>query len=93
MEYKEDWKDVPTWEGIFEMSNFGVLRNKITNKIYFGNFDRTTKHYKVTLCYRGREETWLIHRLVATVWQRPLLENEIAHHKNEMPCCNCVWNI
>ena len=93
MEYKEEWKDVPTWNGVFQVSNYGRVYNTITNNILKGS-RKKKGYYEVVLCHKGRRENWQFHVLVATVWKRaPIKGKEDCHHKNMMKCCNCVFNI
>lgn len=64
----EEWRDVPGYEGKYQVSNFGNVKTltrtvtehrrsytrqgKILNKYYSGRKDRTAKYYKVKL-YNG----------------------------------------
>lgn len=89
---KEIWKDIPAWEGIYQCSNYGRVYNLITKHYLKGNKYKSG-YYQIVLSYKGKEERWLLHRLVATVWKRPMLTNEDAHHKNHFRFCNCCWNI
>lgn len=95
--YIEEWKDVPNFSGVYQVSNFGSVKRL---KGFKCRQDRELKpsrnthgYYVVCLTYKGLKQYWEIHRLVATVFQRPLIENEDAHHKNKLTCCNCNWNI
>lgn len=97
--YVEEWKDVPTWEGIYQCSNYGRIKRflklkngTIKQQIHLGT--KTEDGYLFfTLKYYKRKERWFVHRLVATVFQRPLKFKEVAHHKNNFPWCNCNFNI
>ena len=91
-EFFEEWKDVPTWNGVFRISNYGRVYNTITKHYIIGSkTDRD--HISVCLCYKNRQKSYRLHRLVATVFQRPLLQTEDAHHKNGFKFCNCNFNI
>ena len=96
--FEEIWKDIPTWEGIYQCSNYGRIKRLKYGKvkyerIYQGSKDVSTGYYMFFLCTKNRKERWQLHRLVATVFQRPLVKDEEAHHKNKMKCCNCIFNI
>ena len=97
MEYKEEWKDIPTWEGIYQCSNYGRVKRLKGIKVRYDRLLNPYRHkngyYTIQLTYNKRSERWFVHRLVATVFQRPLLKTEDAHHKNHLPCCNCNFNI
>lgn len=96
----EKWKDVPTWEGIYQCSNYGNVKRifkykdgRIVERILKPLKRSCDGYYQVLLCYKERQESWRLHRLIATVWQRPLLKTEDAHHKNRFKWCNCNNNI
>lgn len=93
--YQQEWKDIPTWEGIYQLSNYARVKRFYKNgKVKIFNGTRTPHgYYMFQLCYKGRIEEWRLNRLVATVFQRPLVEGEDAHHKNKLRCCNCIFNI
>lgn len=95
--YIEEWRDIPTWEGIYQVSNFGRIKRLKggrvkQDQIHCGK-NAGNGYLRFVLTQGKRKERWDVHRLIATVFQRPLLETEEAHHKNKMPCCNCIWNI
>ena len=93
MNYVEEWKDVPSWNGIFQVSNYGRVYNTITRNILKCS-KKKSGYYQVVLCHKERRENWQLHVLVATVWQRELVEGkEDAQHINQMKCCNCTFNI
>ena len=95
--YQQEWKDIPTWEGIYQVSNFGRIKRLKGGKvkqdqIHLGK-DAGKGYLRFVLSKGKRKERWDVHVLVATVFQRPPVEGEDCHHKNQMKCCNCVWNI
>lgn len=88
----EEFRDIPNWEGIFQVSNYGRVKNVLTNNILRGSVSELG-YISVTLTHKGRYQTWRLNRLVATVWERPLLSTEDAHHKNKFRFCNCIYNL
>lgn len=62
------WKDIIGWEGLYEVSSDGLVRNKTNGHIRI--FDDNSAGYKrVTLYRKGHvpeKERFLVHRLVAT---------------------------
>lgn len=75
-EVEEIWKDIPGYEGLYQVSNMG--RVKSLSRVVYGGFgprfqkDRYLKNSKlkcgynmVTLCNNGKELDFGVHRLVA----------------------------
>jgi hypothetical protein len=61
---QEIWKDVKDYEGIYQISNFGDVRNIKTSRILKPTNDSTG--YKcIDLCCDGKRKHMRIHRLVA----------------------------
>ena len=88
----EQWKDIWWTQGVFQVSNYGRVYNTKTKR-YLKGIKEKRGYISVELHYNGTKEVWRLNRLVCTVWQRPMLENEDAHHKNHLKCCNCIWNL
>lgn len=95
MEFVEEFKEIEWTKGIFQVSNYGRVYNTITKRILKGFKDKKKGYWTVSLrCKKfGIKETWSLHKLVATVWQRPVLSTENCHHKNKFLWCNCCYNI
>jgi len=85
----ETWKDVVGYEGIYEVSNLGQVRtheNKTTFTEKHGLRkwkqrilkQKTSKDNcrRVSLWNDGKEQTWLVHRLVAFAFI-PTIENKL----------------
>ena len=92
---QEKWKDIPTWEGIYQVSNYGRIKRHFKNgkDSFLTPFATKNGYYNIKLTYKGRQETWKVHRLVMTVFERPLLDTEDVHHKNELKWCNAFFNL
>ena len=91
--YQQIWKDVPTWNGVFQVSNFGRVYNTIT-KHFIKGFKNKNGYWYVDLKWKGRLKRYQFSRLVCEVWKRPFVENQQAHHKiKQLKCCNCIWNL
>lgn len=65
---KEIWKDIPNYEGKYQVSNLGRVRN-IQKENYILKFSNDGKGYqKVKLCNNGKCKSFRVHRLVAQVF-------------------------
>lgn len=69
---KEIWKDIPGYEGLYQVSNFGNIKSlkRKMNKRKCEEIIKTTslggKGYKrVSLCNNGKIKYYYVHRLVA----------------------------
>lgn len=61
---EEVWKEIPGFNGVYEISNVGNLRNSKTGKIikpYINN----TGYYIYNLWQKGKQYKFLAHRLIA----------------------------
>lgn len=76
------WKDIPGYEGQYQVSNVGgMVRNKTTGRILkpflvpIGG-----GYYSVSLYNDGKPKKYPVHRLVAKVWvPNPFGYNEVNH--------------
>lgn len=86
------WKDVVGYEGIYEVSNNGDVRNKKTKrilKLQTGN----TKYLKVHLSKNGVSKWELVHRLVGKAFIRNDNKYNIINHLDNNPLNNKVENL
>lgn len=75
---KEIWKDIPGFEGIYKISNFGNVHSIRYNKLIKISIGK--RGYRViSLWYRGKGKTVAIHRLLALLF----IPNEL-----NLPCVN-----
>ena len=96
----EEWKDIPGYEGLYEVSNTGFVRNKKRNKLLKGFIDRNG--YKIVLLsYKGQKH-FSVHRLVAEVFIPNINNSYQVNHKDEdktnnnvdnLEWCDCKYNI
>ena len=94
---KQIWKDIPGYEGLYQVSNTGKVRSLIY--AYSGKtrvLKQATKDngYKVIgLNKNGKRKVYHIHRLVAQAFIPNPLNLPQINHKDENPSNNTVWNL
>ena len=88
---EEIWKDIKNYEGIYQISNFGRVKNIKKQKILKPLI--TNKYCKVVLCKNGIVSNQLIHRLVAIHFLPNLHNFKEVNHKDENPLNNCLSNL
>ena len=91
---KEIWKDIPNYEGLYQASNLGRIRNARTNLIR-KNVKSFGLYYTIILNVNGKQHLHLVHRLIAqTFIPNPDNKKEINHidgnkHNNKID--NLEW--
>lgn len=90
--YEEIWKDIPNYEGLYQVSNLGRVKSfkRGKEKILKPRLDRVG-YYHVGLCEGGERKSNLVHRLVmlAFVGESDLQVN----HKNGAKSDNRLENL
>lgn len=64
----EIWIDIPDFENLYQISNFGRIKNKKTNKFRKPNLTKRNgenRYEVVHLCKNGNCKCFIVHRLVA----------------------------
>lgn len=82
----EVWKDIPDYEGIYQVSNKGRIKSlarivgncKRKDKIIIPK-DNGTGYYKVNLYKNGKSKNYYVHKLVASVF---------INNESNKPCIN-----
>ena len=94
---KQIWKDIPGYEGLYEVSNTGRVRSlnyNGTGKTKVMKLSTNKLGYKkVGLCKDGKRKVYFIHRLVALAFIPNPNNYPIINHKDENPSNNAVWNL
>lgn len=66
---EEIWKDIPNYEGLYQVSNLGEVKslnyNHQKKSKLLKQKEQKTGYKNVTLCKKGRKKIFLVHRLVA----------------------------
>lgn len=82
---KEIWKDIPNYDGLYKISNFGNVKsfnNKTNHKkpiILKQTIDRKNGYLTVSLSKNKEKKTYRVHRLVA---------NAFIYNSDNYPCVN-----
>lgn len=88
---EEVWKDIPGYEGIYEVSNFGQVRSisridctgrHITGRI-LKQCNTPSGYPKIELCLDGTSKQVLVHRIVGTVFVHNPGNCTQINHKDE----------
>ena len=90
----EEWKDVVGYEGLYEVSNLGNVRNKQTGKVLKPILGKRWGYYKLNLYKDGIMKSKTIHRLVAEAWIPQVeVDKDQVNHINEIKTDNRVENL
>ncbi len=94
---KEVWKDIPGYEGYYQVSNKGRIRSLDRIKIIKGQIlkqmDNGRGYKKVTLCKNGRYKQTYAHRLVGKVFLDNEENKRTINHKDGDKSNNKVNNL
>lgn len=91
---KEEYKDIPNYEGIYQVSNKGNVKNILTKNI-LKIFVNHQGYAQVTLCKNGKVKLYRVHRLVGESFiENPFNKTQINHiDGNKLNNCsdNLEW--
>lgn len=102
---KEEWRAVTGYDGFYEVSNFGRVRNLA---VYSYKYKRVIVrkeprlinpcltydgYLRVVLSKYGKKKHFTVHRLVALVFLPNNDNLPEVNHKDENHKNNCVWNL
>lgn len=89
---KEIWTDIKDYEGIYQISNMGRVKN-----IKYNRFLKTsiTRGYQtVVLSKNNKQKSYLVHRLVMkNFYPIDNMDNLQVNHKDENKLNNCLSNL
>lgn len=78
---EEIWRDIPGYEGLYQVSNFGLVRRDGKIRAY----GMCRGYPQVSLCKNGSVRMYYVHRLVAEVFVPNPNRYPIINHKDENP--------
>lgn len=88
----EEFRDIPGYEGLYEVSNLGRVRNKKTGRI-LKPFKNTNGYFRLDLCKNGIRRAAKVHRLVAEAFIPNPQNLPCVNHKDENKINNCLDNL
>ncbi len=104
----ENWKPIPEWEGLYEVSDLSRVRSLDRMVTCFGGQrlvegrimvlkppNRTSSYFKVGLRRPGERQWFQVHRLVAMAFIGPPPSPELAWvlHRDDNPLNNAIENL
>lgn len=89
---QEIWKDIKGYEGIYQISNLGRVKNKLTEEIKKQS-DNGNGYKNVNLWNKNKGQTFYIHRLVAEAFIENTLNKPEVHHIDSDRSNNDVKNL
>lgn len=87
----EIWKDIPGYEGLYQASSFGRIRNKY-NKI-IQHSTNTLGYQRLQLSKCGAPKNHWVHRLVWMAFNGVIPNGMVINHKDENPSNNYLDNL
>lgn len=76
---KEIWKDIPKWEGLYQVSNLGRVKSVRKDKVKIPDMNGAG-YARVQLCDGARRKRFFIHRLVALLFVPGYFKNAQVNH-------------
>ena len=91
---REVFKDIPNYEGLYQVSNKGIVKNLLRNKTTKGNLDKSG-YMKTILTKDGVKKTIMIHKLVAMAFlgHTPCGYKLVVDHIDNNPLNNNLDNL
>lgn len=87
---EEQWKDIAGYEGLYEVSNLGFVRNK---RKVLRPAKSNRGYLMVLLSKNGKQKCFLVHRLVASTFCGVKEGCDIVNHIDNNPMNNTAPNL
>ena len=88
---EEIWKDIEGWEGKYQVSNYGSIRNNKGHVLSPGN--NGSGYLFVSLWRNNKPHQYYIHRLVWEAFNGPIPEGMEINHNDECTTNNTLSNL
>lgn len=89
---EEIWKDIEEYEGLYQVSNIGIVRSLRNNIILKSKIERSG-YERVVLSVNNIPKDYSVHRLVANAFIQNPNNYPIVNHKDENRTNNRVDNL
>ena len=95
----EEFKDIPNYEGIYQVSSFGRVKSlnyRNSKKVRLLKISKTKKGYLCVGLYKNSiSKNWNIHKIVAITFLGHVPNGHviIVDHKNNIKAHNFKWNL
>lgn len=88
----EEWRDIKGYEGLYQVSNTGKVRN-ISYNYQLRLYCRPDGYEQVILCKNGKVKAFRVHRLVAEAFIPNINDLPEVNHKDENKLNNYYENL
>ena len=88
-----EWRAVPGYEGCYELSQLGEVRNCRSGKRIKPQKNCRTGYLQVFLWRNNRQKTFALHRLLYEAFVAPLAEGQLVRHLNDVRTDNRINNL
>lgn len=89
----EVWQDIPEWEGLYQASTYGRVRNKVTGKIIKEHVNCKWGYCQLHLWHNGKGAFKRVHRLIALTFLPNPNNYKEVNHKDENKLNNNIGNL
>lgn len=90
----ETFKDIPGYEGLYQVSDYGAVRSLKYGKVrYLKNVKQLDGYEIINLCCDGKPKKLLVHRLVWETFNGPIPEGMEIDHINTIRDDNRLDNL
>lgn len=90
---QEIWKDIPNYEGLYEVSNFGRVRNRHGIILSPSRCRNRGGYHQVGLVKDGKRKFYRVHRLVWMGFNGPIPDNMEVNHMDQDVTNNRLDNL